>query len=87
MPLSQSSNFGKVYPNPASEILFVETEFDSYLNANLNIIDLQGNIVLNQAIVQPKTVVDVNRLAPGNYIYVIKKDAISTLIGQFSVIR
>jgi hypothetical protein len=83
---SQTS-FVKVFPNPASGVLWLESglKFDS--NACLKIYNLQGKLLLNQPLVLGKTRVDISKLGLGYYIYSVQNGAATVSNGHLSVIR
>ncbi|NTW33330.1 MAG: T9SS type A sorting domain-containing protein [Bacteroidetes bacterium] len=53
-----------VYPNPATDLLTIETPFKS----TIEIINIQGQTILKQQLQQGKTELDVSELAKGIYI-------------------
>jgi len=77
----------KVFPNPATEYLMVESDFDSYSNSMLSVYNLQGKVMLSQSVTQNKQRVTIEKLANGSYIYELKQDAKSVERGLFSVKR
>ena len=95
--LSRSGNVGnnevplassvKVFPNPASNCLIVETDLDSYSNTSVDIYDLQGRMVMKQLVAQNHQQLDISNLIGGNYIYVLNSNAKSIIRGQISVKR
>jgi hypothetical protein len=77
----------KVYPNPASEMLRVDSGKNSFNKLNLHIFNLEGKIIFTQAISQSKQQIDIKKLDRGLYVYELKNDGLSVASGKFSVIR
>ena len=67
------TEIAKVYPNPATGLLTVETGLTSTRNIMLRIIDLQGRIVLSHSMSQSKEQIHVENLQQGIYIYDLKQ--------------
>jgi hypothetical protein len=58
-------DFVKIYPNPIKNLLFVELiEIE---NANIQLFDALGKIILETKISAPKTTIDLTSYANGNY--------------------
>jgi len=68
-----SENNISVYPNPSSTTLTISTPFQS-ANAELSIMNIQGHILLKQALTQGKAVVDVSGFAKGMYFVKVNGD-------------
>jgi hypothetical protein len=77
----------KVFPNPATDFVVVETNLDSYNNISLWVYDLQGRIILKKSVGQNQQQVDVKTIAGGNYIYELKQNTTSIARGLLSVKR
>jgi hypothetical protein len=77
----------KVFPNPTTEFLFVETNLASYNNVSLSIYDLQGRTIMKQAVSLNHQQVCVKTIENGNYIYVLNQNGLSISRGLFSVKR
>jgi photosystem II stability/assembly factor-like uncharacterized protein len=60
----------KVFPNPANEILFIELEE----NATLEIINIQGQIVDSNSLIEKVNNLDISNLGSGVYTLRIKTD-------------
>ena len=58
---SYDNLFFKVFPNPTSDFIYIQTELEEY---NLQIIDFSGKTILKQ---KNKSKIDVRRLATGTY--------------------
>ncbi len=63
----------KIYPNPAREIINLELSHFA-LGTKLQIVDLTGQVVLQQELVNATTGININKLAPGTYICQIEID-------------
>jgi hypothetical protein len=85
--INDSQNKVKVYPNPASDMLRIDSGMNSFNNLNLNIFNLDGKIILTQVISRSKQKIDIKKLDQGLYIYELKNDGRSVASGKFSVIR
>jgi hypothetical protein len=59
----------RIYPNPVSSRLSIESDLASGRAATLQIIDLQGRIVFTKTITQAKTQLSIEKIPDGNYIY------------------
>lgn len=77
----------KIYPNPASEQLMVETGFDSYRDVQISIYNLHGQQIFCKAITQQKTTIDVTWLTGGIYFYELKNGKERMAGGKFVVVR
>lgn len=53
-----------IYPNPANDVLFIETP----ISGNLKIYDINGKIVLNQNLENLKTEIGISGLVTGTYL-------------------
>lgn len=85
--LDRNFTSAKVYPNPASETITIESSIDQKHNYFIHILNLQGKVLISQAISSQKTTIDIQDLRPGNYIYEIRNGAVVNANGQFTVIR
>jgi hypothetical protein len=85
--LNNNSSVFHLYPNPASEMLSVESEPGSFNQVSLIIYNLQGKVVLTKAIARGKANIDIKQLAVGYYVYEIRNGTVSISKGQLSVIR
>lgn len=85
--INDGSTEVKVYPNPASEMLRVDSGKNSFNKLNLHIFNLEGKIIFTQAISRNKQQMDIKKLDRGLYIYELKNDGLSVASGKFSVIR
>jgi len=63
----------KIYPNPATSLLTIETGLIVSKDVTLRIVDLQGRTVLSHSINQAKDQVIVENLQQGIYIYDLKQ--------------
>lgn len=64
----------KIYPNPATTLLTIDTDLTLGKTVNLRIVDLQGRVVLTQSIKQAKDQVNVEHLQQGIYFYDLKQE-------------
>lgn len=87
LEINDGSDEVKVYPNPASEMLQIDSGKNSLNNLNLNIFNLDGKIILTQVISRSKQKIDIKKLDQGLYIYELKNGGLSVSSGKFSVIR
>lgn len=87
LEINDGQNKVKVYPNPASEMLRIDSGKNSFNNLNLNIFNLEGKIIFTQAILRNNQKIDIQRLNRGLYIYELKNDGLSVANGKFSVLR
>ena len=62
------SLFFKVFPNPTSDFIYIQTELEEY---DLQIIDFSGKEILQQ---KNKSKIDVRRLAIGTYFIKISSE-------------
>ena len=69
-------NAVNVYPNPATNLIFIDSEAD----ASANLYSLDGKLVLSTN----QNTIDVSNIESGNYILVLTKD--SRIIGQQKVV-
>jgi len=77
----------KVFPNPTSECLTVETNLGSYSNTSIFIYDLQGRMIMEKAVNQNNEQLNVSNLKNGNYLYILTQNSKSLARGQISVKR
>jgi len=75
----------KIYPNPATSILTIETGLNESKDLTLRIIDLQGRIVLTYSINRAKNQVNVENLQQGIYIYDLKQGDETLSIGKIVI--
>lgn len=66
----------KIYPNPASEQVYIETSTENRQNCEVTILDLQGRILLQRDMPENSSRLDIptNSLARGMYMVVVKSD-------------
>lgn len=62
-----SDNKLSVYPNPATTTVNVSVP-ESYIGQTINLVSMNGSIVLTQKILQQNTVMDVSTVPAGNYV-------------------
>ncbi len=60
-----------VYPNPTSDILYIETSFDSNQEISIQIIDLLGRVTVKKEFYN-STQIDLNKLEVGTYFVIIE---------------
>jgi len=84
---TETSALVKLYPNPASGQLTLETRFDVYKDIQLTIINLQGKVISSLPISGMRTRIDIQQLPKGICFYEIKKGNNSLARGKFSVVR
>jgi hypothetical protein len=63
--LDLSNQFIHIYPNPISDILYINSEVELF--SSFELIDNQGRIVLSDKLKGTKTSFNIESLAPGNY--------------------
>lgn len=67
LDISTQSNNIKVFPNPGSEKIIVEI-ISSFKNARLEILSLDGKIIQNKVLKNPKTEINIHNLTTGIYV-------------------
>jgi hypothetical protein len=77
----------KVFPNPAIEYLYVETNLASYSNVSITVYDLQGRTIMKQAVSQNHQQIDIKAINNGNYIYMLNQNGLAISRGLMSVKR
>jgi hypothetical protein len=82
-----SSGNVRVYPNPASDKLQIDSGFERSKSIFLNIYDMQGQLVLNEFINKGKNSIDISRLEQGSYIYSVANGLLDIATGQVSIVR
>jgi hypothetical protein len=60
-----------IYPNPTTSTIYVETKVN---NAEINIISLEGRVLMNKNMSSNKTIIDISSLAHGMYIIEMKAE-------------
>jgi hypothetical protein len=75
----------KIYPNPVSTLLTIESGLNKDSEAILRIIDLQGKVELTQSINQTKVKINVELLKQGIYIYDLKQGTKTLSKGQITI--
>jgi hypothetical protein len=75
----------RIYPNPAKNILTIETGSTVGENTKLRIFDLQGRIVLNCSLTQSKARINIEHLQQGFYIYEIRQGSETLSKGQLLI--
>lgn len=76
-----------VYPNPASNLLYIEQTGDNYKNLQVSIFDVKGSRVLGELIIDKGTQsIDVSRLSEGMY-FLEFNSAGEKVRKKFAVIR
>jgi len=69
--LPQPNNQIRVYPNPATTMLSVETGTAIGKNSMLRIFDIQGRMVLSCTLTQSKNIISIEKIQQGLYLYEI----------------
>lgn len=67
----------KIYPNPASNYLMVESDTDHELK-ELEVIDLMGRVVFRKRVIESKEKIDLTRLKNGTYWIRLNSQGIKT---------
>jgi hypothetical protein len=71
--LSASNNI-KVYPNPASDYIFIENNGNFKTNSSINLYDLNGRLILNKVNNDNNVKIDLNGLKAGIYLLEVNND-------------
>ena len=71
--LNQKTNFIKLYPNPATEILNIEFE-EFNTSAFIEIVDSQGNVILSKEVISNREEIDLSNFHKGVYILVVRSE-------------
>jgi hypothetical protein len=83
--LNALENNVKLYPNPANNVVTIESSVDVQ---TVQVIDITGRVVVNTAVHSNKFSLETAALAPGTYIYqVLDKDKIILGRGKFDITR
>ena len=56
-----------VYPNPATDLLTLETEISEYENLIYQLYDIMGKLLLSERLIDIKTSISMANLAPSTY--------------------
>ncbi|PZF71089.1 DUF4465 domain-containing protein [Taibaiella soli] len=72
---SVMANLAKVYPNPATDKLFVELANTTSVN-QVNVIDMAGRVILSQPVAGDKVILNTANLAAGTYYLQLSGDAV-----------
>lgn len=76
-----ADNLIKVYPNPATDILIIETQGQQVTLYNtVKITDVQGKVIIDQIIQQRHTEIDISSLTKG--IYLLKFDSKDGIVNK-----
>ncbi len=75
----------RIYPNPAKNIITIETSLSVGENATMQIFDLQGRIILKCSLTQSKSRISIEHLQQGFYIYSIKQGNETLSKGQLLI--
>jgi len=84
---ADKSVYAKVFPNPASGFLIVETGLTSDNDVTFRLVDLQGRIVLSKDLKQTNDRINIENLTRGNYIYDLTQGRETLLKGQITIIH
>ncbi len=76
-------DFAKVYPNPTSNLLFIEL-IDTE-NATFQLFDALGKILIDTKSTEMKSSIDLSAFATGNYYLVVKNDTKQTQKMSFKI--
>lgn len=63
-----------IYPNPASDKVFVELDVNKYANAQLRIYNMSGKLLKSVSLMEAESVVDLSGFAGGTYVMNISSD-------------
>jgi len=72
----------KIYPNPSSSQITIETPTTPYKNTFMTIIDITGKELFTRQITEQQTVVDVSGLVSGVYLVRVSNDR-TVIVGKF----
>ena len=76
----EDNNGISIYPNPAKNKLTIDFQnINALQNTFISIYDIQGQLLLQQAIIQQKTEVNINNLAKGIYVLKINNNNNTTI--------
>jgi hypothetical protein len=78
-------DFVKVYPNPTSNILFIELTDTE--NATFQLFDALGKILVDTKSIGMKSRIDLSAFAIGNYNLVVKNDTNQTQKMSFKILK
>ncbi len=56
-----------VYPNPATDLLILETDFSSYKNLTYQLFDIKGSLLFSDRLTDFRTTISMGNLAPSTY--------------------
>ncbi|MEI6695846.1 MAG: LamG-like jellyroll fold domain-containing protein [Bacteroidota bacterium] len=84
--VAENSDIGKtmqIFPNPASDHITINTgQIQNQQNTTVSIYDIQGQLLLQQTIVQLQTELNISHLANGVYLVKVNNDK-NTLVSKF----
>lgn len=63
----------EIYPNPATDLIFVNCDFD-FMNSSVEIFSVDGRLIDKIEIIENTGMIPVNHLAPGTYIIRVSND-------------
>lgn len=82
----KTSDKFKVYPNPASELIYIQQNSNTeFFNYKFSIIDITGRVLISQEETHPLETIDLHHLDNGVYFLKIVDDNFDTYIYKFIV--
>lgn len=82
--LTHISNEIKVYPNPASSLIYVD--FPKFVESlNFELFDWSGKLVLKKTVSSSIELIDISNLKKGLYFYIIENDIALIKSGKFKI--
>lgn len=77
--------YGKVYPNPTNDILYLFTQIDGMSNIKLVLTNLTGRVFFTAKVDNELTEVDFSHCLPGIYILIVYEH--HTIIGTYKIVK
>ena len=84
---NQTAKTTTIFVNSSLDVLTVETELSSYNNVEFVAYDLQGKVILKQALMDAQQQFSVKGLSKGSYLYQINNGSASIAKGKFMINR
>lgn len=64
----------RVFPNPGASNIILKVKPKHFENISIQVYDLKGILILEQNLIDPETIIPIDKISPGNYFITVSEN-------------